>query len=50
MEVLSDYPGAIEISNYTYEHNENELKRSIDLLRNQFLGPFISEFEREVLR
>ena len=50
MEVLSDYPGAIEISNYTYEHNVNESKRSIDLLRNNFLGPFIAEFEREVLR
>ena len=50
MEVLSNYPGAIEISNYTYEHNVNESKRSIDLLRNNFLGPFIAEFEREVLR
>ena len=50
MEVSSDYPGAIAVSNYTYEHNENELKRSIDLPRNQFLGPFVSEFEREVLR
>ena len=50
MEVMSDYPGAIAVSNYTYEHIVNEQKRSIDLLRNNFLGAFVSEFEREVLR
>ena len=50
MEVPSTYSDAVAISNYTYEHNHNELKRSIDLLNNQYLGPFVSEFEREVLR
>ncbi len=49
MEVPSTYSGAVTVSNYTYEHQQNELKRSIDLLRNEYLGPFVAEFEREVV-
>ncbi len=49
MEVPSTYSGAVAVSNYTYEHQQNELKRSIDLLRNEYLGPFVAEFEREVV-
>ena len=41
----SSYPSASAISNYTYEHNLNESKRSIDLLRNEYLGIFVDEFE-----
>ena len=36
---------ASAISNYTYEYNLNESKRSIDLLRNEYLGIFVDEFE-----
>ena len=39
------YPSASAISNYTYEHQLNETKRSIDLLRNDYLGVFVDEFE-----
>ena len=49
MEVPSTYSGAVAVSNYTYEHNENELKRSVDLLKNEYLGSFIAEFESELL-
>ncbi len=45
IEVPSDYPNAYPVSNYTYEYNLNESKRSIDLLRNEFLGQFVSEFQ-----
>ena len=41
----TSYPSATAISNYTYEHNLNESKRSIDLLRNDYLGVFVDEFE-----
>ena len=41
----TSYPSASAISNYTYEYNLNESKRSIDLLRNEYLGIFVDEFE-----
>ncbi len=40
------YPTATPISNYEYEHALNENKRSISLLRNDYLGTFVDEFER----
>ena len=49
IEVPSTYSGAVAVSNYTYEHNENELKRSVDLLKNEYLGSFVAEFESELL-
>ena len=39
------YPSATAISNLTYEMELNETKRKIDLLRNEYLGFFVSEFE-----
>ena len=40
----STYPSATAISNYEYEVALNEEKRSIDLLRNDYLGYFTDEF------
>ena len=49
IEVPSTYSGAVAVSNYTYEHQQNELKRSVDLLKNEYLGSFVAEFESELL-
>ena len=38
------YPGASIVTNYEYETALNEEKRSIDLLRNDYLGFFTEEF------
>ena len=38
------YPSASIITNYEYEVALNEEKRSIDLLRNEYLGFFTEEF------
>ena len=38
------YPSASIITNYEYEVALNEEKRSIDLLRNEYLGYFTEEF------
>ena len=40
----STYPSASIITNYEYEVALNESKRSIDLLRNDYLGYFTEEF------
>ena len=40
----STYPSAAAVSNYEYEVALNESKRSIDLLRNDYLGYFTDEF------
>ena len=40
----STYPSATAITNYEYETALNESKRSIDLLRNDYLGYFTEEF------
>ena len=37
--------GATSVTNLTYEMELNESKRSIDLLRNEYLTFFIDEFE-----
>ena len=37
--------GATIVTNYEYEVALNEEKRKIDLLRNDFLGLFVSEFQ-----
>ena len=39
------YPSASIVTNYEYEVALNEEKRSIDLLRNEYLTFFIDEFE-----
>ena len=39
------YPSATVITNYEYEVALNEEKRSIDLLRNEYLGFFEDEFQ-----
>ena len=49
IEVPAETSGADAISNWTYEWNLNESKRSIDLLRNNYLGMFEDEFEQLVL-
>ena len=38
------YPSATAVTNYEYEVALNEEKRSIDLLRNEYLGYFTEEF------
>ena len=38
------YPSASTVTNYEYEVALNEEKRSIDLLRNEYLGYFTEEF------
>ena len=39
------YPSATTVTNYEYEVALNEEKRSIDLLRNEYLGYFEDEFQ-----
>ena len=39
------YPSASTVTNYEYEVALNEEKRSIDLLRNEYLSFFVDEFE-----
>ena len=39
------YPSASAVTNYEYEVALNEEKRSIDLLRNEYLGFFEDEFQ-----
>ena len=41
----STYPSASIVTNYEYEVALNEEKRSIDLLRNEYLGFFEDEFQ-----
>ena len=49
IEVPSTTAGAISVSNYEYEVDLNEEKRSIDLLRNEYLSAFLEEFDRLVV-
>ena len=41
----TSYPSATAVTNYEYEIALNDEKRSIDLLRNNYLGLFTDEFE-----
>ena len=41
----TNYPTATAITNYEYEVALNEEKREINLLRNDYLGFFVDEFE-----
>ena len=41
----STYPSASIVTNYEYEVALNDEKRSIDLLRNEYLTFFVDEFE-----
>jgi len=45
IEVPQGTSGATTVTNYEYEVAINDAKRSIDLLRNDYLGYFIDEFE-----
>ena len=45
IEVPQGTSGATTVTNYEYEVALNESKRRIDLLRNDFLGLFVSEFQ-----
>ena len=49
IEVPSTTAGAISVSNYEYEVDLNEEKRSIDLLRNEYLSAFLEEFDRLIV-
>ena len=42
--VNSTYPGAIAVSNYEYESEENEKKRAIKILKPEFVGDFVKTF------
>ena len=44
IEVPAGTTGAVTITNREYEDAENEAKRKISLLRNDYLGDFIDEF------
>ena len=44
MEVNSTEPGAVSISNYQYELREQDKRRQIKLLSNDFLNAFLEEF------
>ena len=44
----STYPSATAITNYEYEVALNESKRSIDLLRNDYLTYFVDEFQTSI--
>ena len=44
----STYPSATAITNYEYEVALNESKRSIDLLRNDYLTFFVDEFQSSI--
>ena len=48
IQVLQGTSGATTVTNYEYEVALNEQKRSIDLLRNDFLGYFVEEFSELV--
>ena len=44
----STYPSASIVTNYEYEVALNESKRSIDLLRNDYLTYFVDEFQTSI--
>ena len=44
----STYPSATTVTNYEYEVALNESKRSIDLLRNDYLTFFVDEFQSSI--
>ena len=44
----STYPSASIVTNYEYEVALNDEKRSIDLLRNEFLTFFVDEFQNTI--
>jgi len=46
IECNSTEAGAATVTNYEYEVALNDAKRSIDLLRNDYLGVFVEEFNR----
>lgn len=44
------HPESFEITNYAHEEIENEKKRRIKILRPEFLGKVVKEFERAMRR
>ena len=46
--VLSDYPSATEITNYTYEERLQEERRKIRLIQPQYISTFVKEFEKKM--
>ena len=48
IDLSCDMPDASGGTNYEYEIALNEEKRSIDLLRNEYLGFFTDEFENSI--
>ena len=48
IQVLQGTSGATTVTNYEYEVALNEEKRTIDLLRNEYLGFFEDEFQNLV--
>ena len=44
LEVNSTEPGAVSVSNYEYEIREQDKRRQIKLLSNDFLNAFLEEF------
>lgn len=42
--VDSDHPGAVEITNYQYESKQNEKKRRIKIISNEFMSAIIKQF------
>ncbi len=49
LEVNSDHPGAVSVSNIQYERRIQDEKRQIKLLPTQFVNAFIDEF-RELIK
>jgi len=44
LEVNSDYPGAVSVSNIQYERRLQDEKRQIKLLPAKYVNPFLDEF------
>ena len=45
---ITTYPTASTVTNYEYEVALNDEKRSIDLLRNEYLSFFVDEFQNSI--
>lgn len=50
LEVASDTTGATQVTNYEYEQDLNDSKRTIRLLDRAYIGQFIAEFEKIIQR
>ena len=50
LQVSSDTTGALPVTNYEYEQNENDNKRRIRLLDAAYIQQFTKDFERLIKR